>query len=185
MRGVTLPEVLIAGSLLLLVLTVCGELTKMAYRSFLRTSTSAQTFRDQTLAADLMNRELRLCSGLLSMSEVHFEPWNPGQQDVPLVFKRYSPNSAQDAVIGYRLEIHSGQLLREEYSQAYHPHLPETQLPLPNPPPRKLASEVTSFVFQCLDPKSNYGAYLVSFEIHTKTGEGKAVLGSQVRVRSL
>ena len=184
-RGLTLPEILIASALLLLVLGVSGEMTVMAHRSFKQSSASAETFRKQTLAVDLMNRELRLCKRVLNPGTAYGTVYNPGSPHPALVFERHSPSLNADTVVSYRLDPSTREIIRESFDPGYDPAVPATQVLSTARSPKVVANKVKSFEFEAIDPDLHYGAFFVSFRITVQTGDGEATVGSQIRVRSL
>lgn len=184
-RGLTLPEILIASSLLILVLGVSGEMTIMAHRAFKQTSASAETFRAQTLAVDLMNRELRLCKKIISPGKTYGTVYNPGSPDEALVFERHSPSLNAETTVSYRLDPSARELIRESFEPGYDRLIPASQVLSASRSPKVMANKVKSFEFEAIDPDLHYGAFFVSFRITVQTGEGEATVGSQIRVRSL
>lgn len=187
-RGLTLPEVLIAGSLLLLVLGVSMELTRMAYNTFQKSTTNTEVFRRQTLATDLLNRELRLCTELLSPTnpDSNVRPaFHPGGGDPPLVFRRFSPTLNAETVVSYRFNPSEKTLIRETYEPQYDPRRRSTQVISKERSPKVVATDVTDFVFSTLDPDDHYGAFLVNFQLEVVVGKAKSRIGSSVRVRSI
>lgn len=184
-RGVTLPEILISGALLLLVLGVAAELTRMAYKTFRDTTASTEIFRKQTQATDLLNRELRLCTKILSPSKQFGEVSQPGNGDAPLVFRRYSPSLKAETVVSYRFDKSSKALIRESFKPGYDPNSPASQVLSADRSPRVVATEVDDFSFETISPNLHYGAYLVKFQLQVKTGEGHSRVVSAVRVRSI
>lgn len=184
-KGVTLPEIMIAGTLLLLVLGVAAELTRMAYHTFQKTTESTQVFRKQTLATDLLNRELRLCTEILTPRVDHDETYRPGVNDPPLVFRRFSPTLNGETVVSYRLDKKTGELIRETYEPGYDPRRRRTQVLSEQRSPKVVATDVEEFLFNTISPEEHYGAYFVNFELEVKTGESTSRVKSAVRVRSL
>lgn len=189
--GLTLPEVLIAGAVMLLVMGVSAELTKMAYRTFAKTSKSTQTFQEQTLATDLLNRELRLCTEVIAPG-TDYPPVYTLIGDERLIFKRYSPSLDADplvtdphTVVSYRYDPEEKVIIRESYEPGFILDDPTTHIVSNDRSARTVASKVEEFLFDVHDPDDHYGAFMVTFQIEVKTGEGKSRIGSTVRVRSL
>ena len=170
---------------MLLVLGVAAELTRMAYHTFRSTTASTEIFRKQTLATDLLNRELRLCTKILSPSKRHGDISQPGGGDSPLVFRRYSPSLKAETVVSYRLDQGGETLIRESFEPGYDPNSPASQVLSAERSPRIVATEVEDFTFETINPNLHYGAYLVKFELQVKTGEGRSRVVSAVRVRSI
>jgi hypothetical protein len=184
-RGVTLPEILIAGGLLLLVLGVAAELTRMAYKTFADTTKSTEIYRKQTLATDLLNRELRLCTEILSPGKNFTRVYRPGAGDPPLVFRRYSPSLNEETVVSYRFDPTEKTLIRESFEKQYDPRRRRTQVLSKERSPKVVADHVEEFVFQTVSPDEHYGAFFVEFELQVEAGEASSRIGSAVRVRSI
>ena len=188
-RALTIPEVLIAGTLMLLVLGVAAELTTMAYRTFVRTSETTEVFRAQTIATDLLTRELRLCQAILSPKDPkkYGESYYPGAQDPPLFFVRYAPGLASDQVVSYRVDPVARELIREsvEVCDRFDPSNPSTFTVTESRSARVLATQVQEFVFETVSPDKHYGAFFVEFELEVKVGEATSRIGSGVRVKSI
>ena len=190
-RALTLPEILIAGALMLLVLGVAAELTTMAYRTFVRASKTTKVFQEQTNAADLLIRELRLCKQILGP----MEPQNygkdhnyyPGTQEPPLFFVRYAPGLPADQVVSYRVDPEKKALIREsvELTAQFDPSNSATYRLLDTRSPKVLATQVEEFVFHTVSPDEHYGAFFVEFQLAVKVGEATSRIGSAVRVRSI
>lgn len=185
-RGLTLPEVMIAGTLLLLVLGVSVELTRMAYRTFQRSTTTTEIFRKQTIATDLLNRELRLCTAILApQSPVYEKNYLATGGDDLLVFRRYSPSLNSETVVSYRYDPGEKKLIRETLDPSYDPALPWQSQVSQERSPKVVATEVEEFSFSVLDPDRHFGAFLVNFQLEVKVGEAASRIGSSVRVRSI
>jgi len=190
-RALTLPEVLIAGALMLLVLGVAAELTTMAYRTFVRASETTKVFQEQTNAADLLIRELRLCKQILGPEEPQKYgkdySYYPGTQDPPLFFVRYAPGLPADQVVSYRVDPEKRVLIREsvELTAQFDPANSATYRLLDTRSPKVLATQVEEFVFHTVSPDEHYGAFFVEFQLAVKVGEATSRIGSAVRVRSI
>ncbi|MCA9777707.1 MAG: hypothetical protein KC800_13355 [Candidatus Eremiobacteraeota bacterium] len=190
-RALTLPEVLIAGALMLLVLGVAAQLTTMAYRTFVRASETTEVFQEQTNATDLLIRELRLCKQILgpedpkNFGKEHI--YHPGTTDPPLFFVRYAPGLPADQVVSYRVDPERKVLIREsvELTDQFDPSNPASYRVVDTRSPKVLATEVEEFVFNTVSPEEHYGAFFVEFELVVKTGEASSRIGSAVRVRSI
>jgi type II secretory pathway pseudopilin PulG len=187
--ALTLPEILIAGTLLLLVLSVAAELTTMAYRTFVRTSETTEVFQDQTIATDLLIRELRLCTAILAPQSPkdYGKKYYPGTQDPPLFFVRYAPGLTRDQVVSYRVDPTTRDLIREsvEIGKDFDPSDPATYTVIDSRSPRVLATKVEDFVFETVSPDEHYGAFFVKFQLEVKVGEATSRIGSGIRVKSI
>lgn len=186
--GLTLPEVLIAGTLLLLVLGISMELTRMAYTAFRKSTESTEYFRKQTVAVDMLNRELRLCTAILNPRDVshkYDQVFKAGEGDDLLIFRRYSPTLDQDTVVSYRYNAKDKQLIRETLDNSYNPDIPwKKQVDLRRAP-RVVAEQVEEFSFKVENPDDHFGAFLVNFQLEVKVGEAVSRTSSSVRVRSI
>ncbi len=190
-RALTLPEVLIAGALMLLVLGVAAELTTMAYRTFVRASETTEVFQEQTNAVDLLIRELRLCKQIIGPEDPQNygkdHNYYPGTEDPPLFFVRYAPGRPADQVVSYRVDPEKKLLIREsvEITAQFDPANPSSYRLLDTRSPKILATQVEEFVFNTVSPDEHYGAFFVEFQLAVKVGEATSRIGSAVRVRSI
>lgn len=184
--GLTLPEVLIAGTLLLLVLAVSAELTRMAYNTFRKSTDSTKVFQQQTVATDLLNRELRLCTAVLEPRDpkIYERPYSLDGRN-KLVFRRFSPSLKRETVVSYRLDRQRGELIRETYQPDYDPRRPSSQVLSTSRSPRVVATKVQSFEFTTEHPDKHYGAFFATFRLQVKVGEAVSTVESSVRVRAL
>lgn len=194
--GLTLPEVMIAGTLMLLVLGVSMELTRMAYRTFQRSTTTTEYFRKQTVATDLLNRELRLCTEILNprITEKDYTQnrvFRAGDGDDILIFRRFSPtldaksSSHDETVVSYRYDPKRKELIRETLNPNYRPDRPWRKQVSKERSPRVVAEQVEEFTFSVQNPDEHFGAFLVNFQLEVKVGEAISRIGSSVRVRSI
>ena len=187
-RGLTLPEVMIAGTLLLLVLGIAMELTRMAYRTFQQSQATTEVFRRQTIATDLLNRELRLCTAVLSPPQAvtnYDVEYRPGTDHDPLVFRRFSPSRSAETVVSYRYNASDKTLIRETFEAQYDPRRPATQVLATDRSPKVVATDVSDFVFSTVNPDNHFGAFFVEFQLEVVVGKAKSRVKSAVRVRSI
>lgn len=152
--GHTIVELMIAGFLLGVVLTVSGRLAWLASRSKSTSEAQNNTFRYASIAFERMQREAMHTQEIYGPPS--FRPVAPSTPVEittanPLVLHSRSGTSASGhSVIAYHRDPVKEELVRTTYEVNYNPGLPATQVVLDDP--KVVATGVTSFQVYQIDP---------------------------------
>lgn len=153
--GHTLVELMVAGFLLGVVLTVSGRLAWLAARSKSTSEAQNNTFRYASIALERMQREAMHTQEIYGPPS--FFPPNPSRVPVEItaanrlvLHSRSGTSPSGHAVIAYYRDPAKEELVRLTYEVNYNPNLPATQIVLD--PPKTVATGVTSFQAYQIDP---------------------------------
>lgn len=160
-RAHTLLELLIASTLFLLALAVCGQLAITGVRSRQQGMERNHDFRQIITVFHQLEREVRSCQALYLPDLSDLNPVQPGLTAPPLVVVVHDPEG-QPQVMAWSWR--EDQLLRTQYRPDFDPGLLASQIPLAQT--RQLKSPgVQAFRVQLEAPGPNFGARLVRLEV--------------------
>ncbi|MBX3171833.1 MAG: prepilin-type N-terminal cleavage/methylation domain-containing protein [Candidatus Eremiobacteraeota bacterium] len=153
-RGHTIVELMIAGFLLGVVLTVSGRLAWLASRSKSTSEAQNSTFRQASIALERLQREALHTQEIYGPEAVR----QPASPSLPIditsanrlvLHSRSGSSPSGHAVIAYHRDPVKEELIRTTYEVAYNRLLPATQVVLD--PPKVVATGVTSFQVYQID----------------------------------
>lgn len=146
-RGLTLPEVLIAVAISVVLLGAVYLLFLQGSKAYKQIGKLTPTYRRASLAIDVIAKE---------MKESFQRLYAPDPEDLFAEYgKSYLVGAFQDParekkeVIGYLFDVNQSRVLRVLYDPSFNPEDPSTQIPLPGADnPRILASGISFFYFR-------------------------------------
>lgn len=122
----TLVEVLVASSIMVLFVLGVSQLLVTGYRANARRQTEGQSLRRGMDALNQVGRELRLCEQLINP----YYNWSNDGSYVPekgvrfpFIFRRYSGTAQSEIVVAYEWDRKSSQLERVIYPKTVTPQL--------------------------------------------------------------
>jgi hypothetical protein len=160
-RGTTMIELLIACTLFLLALALCGRLAVLGMRSRTRGIDRNSEFRRIITLFHLLQQDFQSMQSVYLPDLSDFGPHEPGSSASALVMRGYSTDGTLQ-VIGWQL--HSGELSRTLYRLDFNPTVATTHVPLPEARPLRSAG-VAAFRLQQQPPGPNFGARLLNIEL--------------------
>lgn len=164
----TLLEVLIAGAVFGLFLTMVSHALVLAARNRAVVEEDAQALRRAAVAVEWLGRELRLCQKLYvpdpGAAGFAFEaPYRPeAGATAPWIFRRYDHATGKDTVVGFTYVRSDRSLRRLVYDPGFDPADPASQGLQQE---RTTAEKVDSFELVPLDPALHNGVQLVRIRV--------------------
>ena len=176
----TLPEVMMAGFLLGVVLTVSGRLAWLASRSKSSSEAQNSTFRKASIALERMQREALHTQEIYGPDAVRVPVTPNVPVDIlaanPLVLHSRSGNSPTGhAVIAYYRDPIKEELVRTTYQVTYNPTVPASQVVLDKP--KAVATGVTSFQVYQVDVSERSTSQNLSFKLVVRNKDARRSQG--------
>jgi hypothetical protein len=173
-QGHTLSEVMMAGVLLGVVLTVSGRLAWLASRSKSSAEAQNNTFRQASIALERMQREC------LHTQEIY----GPSNLSAPaeitlgnrlILRSRSGTAPSSQAVIAYYRDPVKEELVRATYQVQFNRSVPSSQVVLDSP--KVVASGVTSFMVYQIDPSERSSSQNLSLRMVVRSKEARRASG--------
>lgn len=172
--GHTLPEVMMAGVLLGVVLTVSGRLAWLASRSKSSAEAQNNTFRQASIALERMQREALHTQEIYGPTNLNTPVEITAANRLVLRSRSGSAPSSQ-AVIAYYRDPVKEELVRATYQVQFNRNVPSSQVLLDSP--KVVASGVTSFLVYQIDPAERSNSQNLSLKLVVRNKEARRSTG--------
>lgn len=160
-KGTTMIELLIACTLFLLALGLCGRLAVLGMRSRAQGMDKNSEFRRIITLFHQLQQDTQSAQTIYLPDLEDYASHQPGVNAAALVMRGYAPDGTPQ-VIGWRLQ--ETELSRTLYALDFNPAVAATHVPLPQSRPLR-SKGIERFSLQQQPPGPNYGARLLNIEI--------------------
>lgn len=160
-RGTTMIELLIACTLFLLALALCGRLAVLGMRSRTQGMDRNSEFRRIITLFHQLQQDVQSAQRVYLPDLSDFAAHQPGSGAAALVMRGYSTDGTLQ-VIGWQL--HEDELTRTLYRLDFNPAQPASHVPLPDSRPLR-SKGVAALRLQQQPPGPNFGARLLNVEL--------------------